>query len=74
MALDKKELGKLQESMVYSRRQLQPFRDNQVKAIKQYVGRHYSNNGSDDKVTISLIEFVVFRLTVCQKGGMLWKQ
>jgi len=56
MALTKKELGRLQESVTFSRRKLEPFRNNQIASIKQYVGAHYSNNGAEDKVPINFIE------------------
>jgi len=51
--------GQLQESVEYSRTKLKPFRDNQMNALKQYVGSHYSEHGAEDKVPINMIELAV---------------
>jgi len=59
MALTKTELDRLQDSMTFSRKKLRPFRQNQLEALKQYVGVHYSDNGSDDIVPINFIELAL---------------
>ena len=59
MEFTKEELGKLQSSMEFSRRKLQPFRRNQLAAVKQLVGKHYSDNGADDIVPVNYIELAL---------------
>ncbi len=60
MALTKKELGRLQSSMEYSRKKLEPFRKNQLQAVQQMVGYHYSGiGGAEDKVPINFIELAL---------------
>jgi len=46
----------LSQSVGYSRKSLGVFRENRLALIRQYVGRHYSNNGAEDKVPINLLE------------------
>ena len=60
MALTKAELGRLQSSMEYSRKKLEPFRKNQLQAVQQLVGYHYSGiGGAEDKVPINFIELAL---------------
>lgn len=47
---------RLSEAIMFSRRKMQPFRENRLRAIRQYVGTNYSENGADDKVPINLLE------------------
>jgi len=49
-------MSRLSEAIMFSRRKMQPFRENRLKAIRQYVGTNYSDHGSDDKVPINLLE------------------
>lgn len=49
-------MSRLSEAMMFSRRKMQPFRENRLRAIRQYVGTNYSDNGSSDKVPINLLE------------------
>jgi len=46
----------LSQSVGYSWKSLGVFRENRLALIRQYVGRHYSNNGAEDKVPINLLE------------------
>ena len=49
-------MSRLSEAIMFSRRKMQPFRENRLKAIRQYVGTNYSENGATDKVPINLLE------------------
>lgn len=54
-----KKLSKLYSAMDYSRRKLEPFRRNHFNMVRQYVGSNYSDNGSDDKMPVNLMELAV---------------
>ena len=54
-----KELTRLREAMKWSRKKLKPFRESNVSLIKQYAGKHYSDNGSADIVPVNYIELAV---------------
>ena len=43
----------------YSYECLRGFRERRIEAIREYVGSHYSDNGSDDRVPIPLIELAL---------------
>jgi hypothetical protein len=45
--------------MTTSQQQLRRAREHRLVAIKQMVGRHYSENGSKDRVPINMIAFLV---------------
>jgi hypothetical protein len=53
------DMESLSEAAGYSYEQLKPFRDNRKAALKEYVGKHYSENGSDDRVPINLLELAI---------------
>lgn len=57
--LNHNQLTKLREAVTYSRQKLQPFRDARIAALRQYVGRHYSDNGATDKVPVNLLELAI---------------
>lgn len=57
--LNQNQLMKLREAITYSRQRLQPFRDARISALRQYVGRHYSDNGATDKVPVNLLELAI---------------
>ena len=57
--LESEEKTALSEAVAYSRSQQDCFRENQREAVKQYVGSHYTSNGSTHKVPIPLIELAV---------------
>lgn len=43
------------EAMRYARRRLEAFRTERTQAVREYVGRHYSDGGAELKVPINLI-------------------
>lgn len=57
--LKKRDLEHLRAAMTVSRKKLSPFRKNRLEAVRQYVGKHYSDNGTALKVPINLIELAV---------------
>ena len=52
-------LSKLRQAISYSRRQLQPFRQQRYEVIRQYVGYHYSDDGASDRVPVNLLELAI---------------
>ena len=66
---NKAQIKRLQESMNWSYRQLEPFRENDLRAMEQYVGRHYSKGGSNKTVPFSLLELAVSTYTQRLSGG-----
>tara|TARA_R110002051_G_scaffold126025_3_gene199371 strand:- start:1947 stop:3749 length:1803 start_codon:yes stop_codon:yes gene_type:complete len=52
-------MSRLSEAMQYSRRKMQPFRENRLSHIRQYVGSNYSESGAGDKVPINLLEMAI---------------
>ena len=54
--LDAAHISRLRKALKHSRKKLEPFRRNRVESLKQYVGRWYSDDGSDKKIPINLIE------------------
>lgn len=54
-----KNLSKLRQAIGYSRRQLQPFRQQRYEVIRQYVGYHYSDDGASDRVPVNLLELAI---------------
>ena len=54
-----KKMARLSDAMQYSRRRMQPFRENRLKAIRQYVGSNYSDNGTSDRIPVNLLEMAV---------------
>ena len=53
------EYKQIRESIDYSRRKLQPFREQRMHALRSYVGFHYSDSGSGDKIPVNLLEMAV---------------
>lgn len=53
------DVQQLSASVGYSWGRLKVFRENKLDLVKQYVGRHYSDNGADDKVPINLLELAI---------------
>ena len=47
---------KLKDSIEWSARQISKSRENRVSHIKQYVGMHYSDGGSDQRVPVNFME------------------
>lgn len=54
-----KQMSRLVSAMGRSRMDLQCFRQNRLDAIKQYVGKHYSEQGASDRVPFNLLELSV---------------
>jgi len=52
-------MSRLSEAIMYSRRKMQPFRENRLRAIRQYVGTNYSDYGAEDKVPVNLLEMAI---------------
>lgn len=50
---------KLIDSMDASYRKMEKFRNERLDSIKQYVGYHYGEHGSGDKVPVNLLELLV---------------
>jgi len=65
----KSEIKRLQQAINWSFRQLKPFRANDIEAMRQYVGRHYSNKGSTKTVPFNLLELAVSTYTQRLAGG-----
>ena len=63
------EIKRLQQSINWSYKQLEVFRKNDKYAMQQYVGSHYSDNGSDKKVPMSLLELAISTYTQRLSGG-----
>ena len=57
--LGDKGLDNLRESMKASYKSLKPFRESQLAALKQYVGSHYSDKGTPDKVPVNYLELAI---------------
>jgi hypothetical protein len=58
MALDYEDpnvLKKLTGAVEWSRRQLRSFQEQRMTALRQFVGKHYGDGGSDEKVPINLV-------------------
>jgi len=53
------QVAKLRGAVKHSRLMLEPFRKNRFEAVRQYVGKHYSDNGSADKVPVNLLALAV---------------
>jgi hypothetical protein len=67
--LTKIQIKRLQEAINWSYRQLKPFRENDMHAMEEYVGRHYSGRGAARKVPFSLLELAVSTYTQRLSGG-----
>ena len=53
---DQEHLIRLRTAMTASRRKLEPFRRRHREAVEQFVGVHYSDDGTDRPVHVNLIE------------------
>jgi hypothetical protein len=54
--LEQKKLKRLQTAVKHSRKKLEAFRKNRVAAIRQYVGSHYGEASTTEKVPVNFIE------------------
>lgn len=62
MAFDpenQEQINRLTRTVRWSRKRLKPFRRNEERFRKQYVGRFYSDDGSKTSVLVNLVEFFV---------------
>lgn len=57
--LSEKGLGSLRESIEASYKALKPFRTNQIAALRQYVGAHYSDKGSPSIMPVNFLELAI---------------
>jgi len=53
------DLVKLRTAIARNRRKLEPFRQNRLMAVKEYVGRYYSDNGSRYRVPVNMINLAL---------------
>lgn len=59
MSISQVDFTKLHDAIEWSSRQLDTPRKNRISAIKQFVGRHYSDNGSESNVPVNLMELAI---------------
>jgi len=57
--LSSQEMNRLRKAIHFSRRKLQPFREQRRRFLEQYVGGHYGDNGAREKVPVNLLELAV---------------
>lgn len=53
------DIAQLSKAVGYSRKCLKVFRDNKLKVMRQVVGKHYSDNGAEDRVPVNLLELAI---------------
>jgi len=56
---DRKSVARLRGAMESSRKRLRPYRESRAKAVAQYVGANYSDDGANDIVPVNLIELLI---------------
>jgi len=49
----------IKKAIQHSRKRLQPFREKRVAAIREFVGRNYSDTGSRDRVPVNMLELFI---------------
>ena len=59
MEYNNSSIEKLKKSISHNRKLLQPYRENRVAAVREFVGRNYSDSGSKDRVPINMLELFV---------------
>ena len=57
--MEQHNLKKLKTAVESSRKSLSRFRDEEVEALRQYVGRHYGDQGSYDSIPVNMMEIAV---------------
>ena len=60
--MDKAVLKKLKTAVEASRKDLKPYRTQEEKALKQYLGSHYGSDGSDESFPVNMLEIAVSTL------------
>lgn len=56
---DPQQLAKLRDSMQWSKKRLNPFRRKYKETLEQYVGHHYGDNGTPERVPINMLRLSV---------------
>lgn len=59
LTLDSKKASRLLEAVDYSRRRMQPFREQRLAAVRAYVGSNYGEMGASEKVPLNLMQMAV---------------
>lgn len=59
LTLDSKRASRLLEAVDYSRRRMQPFREQRLAAVRAYVGSNYGEMGASEKVPLNLMQMAV---------------
>lgn len=54
--LDQTHIDRLSVAIEFSRRRLQPFRENRMQLLKQFVGAHYSWSGAPQRVPLNMLQ------------------
>ncbi len=57
--LDDRQMGSLRTAVNYSRARLGTFRKHRLDAITQYVGSHYSDDGTSERVPVNLLALAI---------------
>ncbi|MEM9082599.1 MAG: hypothetical protein AAGB34_03305 [Planctomycetota bacterium] len=52
---DATQMSRLRESIRYSRRKMQKFRDTRLKLLREYVGSYYADGGAEKEVPVNMI-------------------
>ncbi len=53
------DISRLKSAVSHSRRRLEPYRVRRLAALREYVGRNYSDQGSADRVPVNFIELAI---------------
>ena len=57
--LDDRKVKRLAEAMRFSNDRLRPFREHRFNAIREYVGRNYSDDGTMDRVPLNMLAMAI---------------
>jgi hypothetical protein len=60
--MDEAVLKKLKKAVTGSRKDLKPFREKEEKALQQYMGHHYGDQGSSESFPVNMLEIAVSTL------------
>ncbi len=61
---------KLRDAMGLDWKSLKTFRENRKYIVKQYIGKHYSDKGTEEKVPLNLVELFVNTYLTHLAGGV----
>lgn len=67
--LSERGLSRLREAVKFSIQRLKPFRDHRLEAIKQFVGMHYSDDGTAVRLPVNLIELAIHIYSMLLASG-----